>query len=301
MSLTKKTMIARLTIEMLGMGGKDKRLTHSINMDLNANQEAGYYHKCKIDRASVSDIIKAAERARKVHRKLTRPFGDDKWRLLPTTRFNEYSKELRAAKVDFFNAVRDLELKWPAVVAKQQRRLQSSKKVMFIPGDYPFCVPDGNGGFTVLPNVNLSKHYIFEFEIEPTPDKDNLIVDLEKETIDELKKEMQTFQEKKLADSKKDLWKRIFEPVKNMADICSNDKKVFKSLIKNIEKEISILRDLNVTNDIDMNQVLDDVEANLTGYTIGQIRDDKKLKSELGQKAEQISHTLDKYLDRAPD
>ena len=301
MSLTKKTMIATLNIKMLGMAGKAWRLTRQIHADINATNDSGFYQKCKIDRASVSQIIKTTEHARAVHKRLTRPFSDNGDRLLPATRVNEYTREMRAAKQDFVNAVMDLEARWPAVIAKQHARMARSKKVMFVPSDYPYVKTDGNGGYIIEPNVDLKKFYKFDFELKPSPDEGHIVIELENETIDEIKAHMKRRQRKNLEASKLELWKRLMEPVKNMADICSNDKKVFKSLIANIEKELDILKDLNVTNDIDMANVLNDVKAQLTGYTPGQIRDDKRLKTELGKKAGHLSDVMSAYMGNGPN
>lgn len=289
-------MVANLNIELLGMAGKDKLLTRTVNTNLATSQNAGYYQKCKIDRASVSAVVKAAESARKIHKRLTRPWSDNGDRLLPATRIKEYTDEMRAGKQDFESAILDLEHRWPMVIAKQKQRLASSVKSIFVPGDYPYVYDDGNGGYTINPNIDLTKYYSFEWTLDPTPVEDNIIIELEAETIGELKANLKQREIDKLADSKLVLWKRIIEPVKNMADICSNDKKVFKSLIVNIVNEIEILHDLNITKDIDMTNMLKDIEAQLTTFTPGQIRNDKKLKDNLGKKATALSTTMDKYL-----
>jgi hypothetical protein len=302
MSLTKKTMIAFLKIEMLGMSGKDRRLTKQINTDLNTSQASGFYQKCKIDRGSVRQIIKTAESARAIHRSLTRPFGDDGSRLLPATRVKEYTTEMRSSKQDFESAIHDIEIRWPVIIANQHSRLQSSKTVIFIPEDYPFVVTDpaATGGYRILPGIDLMPHYKFAFKLKPTPNEGHIVIDLEAETIAEIKAQLKKDEIKNMADSKLELWRRIIEPVKNMAKICSNDQKVYKSLISNIEEELDILRDLNVNNDIDMTLVLEDIKAQLTGYTAGQIKDDKRLKAILGQKAQQLTDTMDKYVGNPP-
>ena len=95
-----------------------------------------------------------------------------------------------------------------------------------------------------------------------------------------------------MKDSKLELWRRLITPIENMAKICNEDKKVFKSLTTNLEKELDILADLNVTNDIDLTNALDEVRKTLTGFTPGQIRDDKKLKRDLGTKATALTSKI---------
>jgi len=133
--------------------------------------------------------------------------------------------------------------------------------------------------------------------MRPTPDKGHIVIDLEAETINELKENLKEQEIKNMQESKVELWKRIIKPVQNMADICSNDKKVFKSLISNIKDEIVILGDLNVTNDIDMATILQEITTKLTTYTPGQIKNDKRLKTNLGKTAQDVTNTIDKYMN----
>jgi flagellar basal body rod protein FlgC len=299
MSLVKKTMIAYLKIEMLGMASKDRVLTDDINKaHLQTSAKAGYYQKCKIDRSSVSKIISTTQHAREVHKTLTTTFGDDGWRLLPAVRIKEYTAKMHTAKMEFEAAVHDVEARWPVIIADQYKRLKSQKKVMFDPDDYPFVKKSKMSatGYVVQPNVNLMKHYKFDFELRPTPDQGHVVVDIEKQTILEIKENLKVQEQINLEKSKLELWRRLIEPVKNMADICGNDKKVFKSLVKNIEEEIKILKALNVTNDIDMTNAFEEVRQHLTGYTPGQIRDDKRLKKDLGKKAENLSNMMSSYM-----
>ena len=296
MSLTKKTMIVNLQIEMLGTSAKDNSTTKVVNSHLQATNSAGYYKKCKIDADSIRPVKSAADTARRIHKDLTRPFGDDGWRLLPATRVLEYTREMRDAKQNFIFAVKDLEVMWPTIIAKQKTRLNSIKHNLFNPEDYPFVEadndPNNQATYKILPNVDLSKFYTIHFELQPTPDAGNFVIELEAETIAEIKETLKEQNRQKLEDSKLELWRRLIEPVKNMAKICTEDKKVFASLTANIEKELKILSDLNVTNDIDLTLAMDEVKKSLTGYTPGQIREDKRLKKDLGTKATMLTSKI---------
>ena len=294
MSLTKKTMLVNLEITMLGTSGKDMSTTTVVNAHLQTSKNAGYYKKCKIDSDSIRPIKSAADAARKIHKDLTRPFSNDDWRLLPATRVLEYTTEIRNARQNFDFAVKDIEAIWPAVIKKQKIRLNSIKHDLFNPKDYPFVEADSTAtdGYIILTPVDLSPYYTFNFEMRPTPDAGHFIIDLENETIQELKDALTLKNEQNMKDSKIELWRRLITPIENMAKICTEDKKVFKSLTANLEKELDILADLNVTNDIDLTNALDEVRKTLTGFTPGQIRDDKKLKRDLGTKATALTSKI---------
>jgi hypothetical protein len=287
MSLSTKTMIVKLSTQLLGTSGKDNDATDVVNSFLQTSLQAGYYKKCKIDTASLKPLMTVVRQARDYHRTVTRPFGDDKWRMLPATKVKEYTQKMRGFKQDFKMEISDLESTWPAVIARQKLRLDSTKGTLFNPEDYPYVEPDPNGSapYIISKPVKLDHFYSMDYELSPTPDEGHIIIDLEAETIQELKDDLNKKNKKKLEDSKLELWRRLIDPVKNMAKICTEDKSVHKSLTKNIEKELSILSDLNVTNDIDLTNAIKEIKDQLTGYTPGQIRHDKGLKKDLGNKA----------------
>jgi hypothetical protein len=282
------------------MERNDHTLTSKVNAHLQTNPGAGVYRKCRINRKDINLIIKATEGARETHRELTRPWGEDGWRMLPSILVMKYTNEMRAGKAKFEKAIRDIETRWPAIVAQQEQRLGP----LFRWNDYPFVyslktpimVNGKSQHYEVDPNVNLAKYYTYDYKMRPTPDTGHFILDLEKQTMDELKQQLRDENQKNLESSKLELWKRLFDPVKNMADICSNDKKIFKTLISNVKKQIGILKDLNVTNDTDLNLMLDDVRNHLTGFTSGQIRNDVRLKAKLGNKAQLLSDKMEGYM-----
>jgi hypothetical protein len=93
-----------------------------------------------------------------------------------------------------------------------------------------------------------------------------------------------------------DTWMKLLEPVRTMADICGNDKKVFKSVIANLESVVEIVPSLNLVDDKRLTDIVEDIKNNLLGVTVGQIRDDKKLKEDLGIEASKISDIMDNYM-----
>ncbi len=285
-------MIVKLSTQLLGTSGKDLEASNAVNTFLQTSLQSGYYKKCKIDTGSLRPLMIVVRQARDFHRTVTRPFGDDKWRMLPATKIKEYTQKMRGLKVDFKSEVSDLETTWPAIIAKQKVRLDSTKHVLFNPEDYPYVQSQAPQSYIIVKPVDLSPYYSMDYELSPTPDEGHIIIDLEAETIQELKDKLNKTNQKKLEQSKLELWRRLIVPVKNMAKICTEDQTVHKSLTKNIEKELTILTDLNVTNDIDLTNAIKEIENQLTGYTPGQIRHDKSLKKDLGNKATALTDKL---------
>jgi len=295
MSLTQKAMLTSLNIKLFGMEKIDYIATRSSNQHLGTSNSAGKYKKTLVSRYDISEVLKITDNARTYHRKNTAPWDKD-YRLLPSARVMEYTNEMRDFKKKFEKAVKNIENKWDSIIYKQNQRLGP----IFRPSEYPFVTTDKNekNGYKVDPNPDLSNYYHWDHEMTTIPSKENLhlIIDLEKETIKEIEEQMEKKENEKVENVKSDIINRLIDPVKNMADICLNDKKVFPSLTKNIEKTVDILNDLNVTKDADIDKMLQEVSIQLTGFTSGQIRNDKRLKVDLGMKAKIISDKMGSYM-----
>ena len=146
---------------------------------------------------------------------------------------------------------------------------------MFNPTDYP-------------PKHEVADWFVFKTGQLPVPSVDHFILDLNDQAVEKLKRDLEKSNKEKFDASYLDMFKRLYAPVSKMADICGNDKKVFDSLIINLDSTLDILNDLNVTNDVNFMQMVTEIRNDLTGYTPGQIRKNKHLKQQLGETAEEI-------------
>jgi hypothetical protein len=280
MSLTEKAMLAKLSFSIVGMRKKDIVATTKVNNLLFTSPTAGMYQKCRIERKDILDVIHAKDRASALHRKMTTPFTRDGWNLISSDTLIEYGKDMSIFKQQFFNAVADVQRRWPAIVASQQQRLGP----IFNQNEYPT-------------QAELNDEFDFEHELRPVPSEGHVILDLEAEALNEIKEMIRKENEDNTKRSMKDMWERLLKPVANMADICSNDKKIFGSLIDKIESIVDILPRLNIINDVDLNNMADEIRSKLLGHTVGQLRDDKYLKRTLGAEAEVISGKMKGYMD----
>lgn len=272
-------MLTKLKIEFIGMASLDRNLTSQANSALGGGAGAGKYQKVKISRNSLSDVIFAAEKGRRIHKRLTAPYGDDGWRLIAADTVFEYTQEMRDCKTDFSQAVLDVKNNWNVILSNEQSRLQALYNI----DDYP-------------PQHEVDKHFYFDHEMRPVPDEGHIILDIEAETLKEIKEQFLKNEEKKLEQAMYDTWMKLFKPVKTMADICGNDKKVFSSLITNLEEVIDIVPHLNLVDDQRLTDAVNEIRSNLLGVTVGQLREDKQLKQDIGQKAEKLASVMDAYM-----
>lgn len=279
MSLMTKAVLVRLTIEIIGSEERNRAITSDVNSNF-LHAQAGFYHKCKIDRAHLKPIRTIATNARTYHREITVPW-DGNSRLMSASRSFDYMNKMSQFKLEFEAAVNDFIYLWPSVVAKEQSRLGN----LFDPKDYPS-------------QSALPQHFRFMHLLEPIPNAEHLILDIEGDVAKELQAKLEKDNQDKIKVAKHGLMIRLLEPIERMADICGNDKKVHASMIERVESVTKIVKEMAIDDlaDKDILEKIAKVENILTGYTKGQITGDKNLKSKLGQEAQNIANEISSQL-----
>jgi len=277
MSITNKTVLVTLKIEMLGIEERDKKLSTDVNINYLNVAKAGFYYKCKIDKRHFHAVRSAAHVARIYHRQVTVPW-DGNWRLLAAAKSMEYTNKMSTFKIGFENAANDLKMTWKSVLASEQQRLGAK---LWNAADYPH-------------QSDLLKFFSFAHEISPVPDKSHLVLDIEASVVEELKAMLEKENNQRIQSANRDMYERLLKSVSHMADICSNDKNVFDSMIQDVKDVTTMLTELSAVSlgDSILAQTLKDVKEKLTGYTAGQIRRDPRLKEKLGTEASQIAAKL---------
>jgi hypothetical protein len=262
---------------MLGIEERDRNLSEDVNDNYLNVQNAGFYYKCKIDKRHFRAVRSAAHEARVYHREVTVPW-DRIWRLLPASLSLEYTNKMSSFKIGFENAVNDLKNTWPAIIAAEQARLKSK---LFNPADYPN-------------QADLLNYFSFAHTINPVPDSSHLILDIEASVMQELRDTLDKENAVRIGDAKKDMYVRLLTPVAHMADICSNDKRVYDTMVQDVKNVTILLSELSAASlgDTALAEQLATVKSKLAGFTPGQIRNDPRLKAKLGQEAAIIASQI---------
>lgn len=280
-SLQHMAMISTLHISMIGISSKDVSATEKANTYLRTSDAAGYYSKCKINRDDIRPILNAAQAARNYRRRVTRPWGQNDTRLLPSFDVIEFTDKMNDLKSQYEDAVYGVQARWPTIINDQMARLGP----LFNIDEYPV-------------QHEVIDCFGFMSELLPVPDGSHIVLDLEKTMIEKLRRQLDEQNQKRLEKSMAEMWQRLYDPVANMAKICSEDKAVYNSLIENIEDAVQVLQRLNITNDQNFNDMIAEINRELVGFTPIQIRKNKKLKEALGTAATDISAKLEVIMGR---
>ena len=131
--ISKKAMLARLSISTWSARRLDKTATEKIKNDFQTSNDAGRYNKSLIATNALKKVQSAAGDARTFHYQQTLPWNDDGARILPAANFFAYSEGMRKHKAAFQAAVSEFLTEYPALVEDAKIRLNS----LFVQSDYP--------------------------------------------------------------------------------------------------------------------------------------------------------------------
>jgi hypothetical protein len=286
--LSDRAMIAKLNIHLISFSESDKRTTARVHNELlKESRESGRWLKIKFNREDIGELMVPVDKARAYHQEVTRPFGDDGGRLLPLTLVFEYAKKMGALKRDF-EAERDKMIgtdkelgTWAAIIERQRERLG----------------PEFNAA--TYPSVEkLEKTFRFVWNLLPVPDwaqihdKDHVLFKIEEDVAKEITSQAREYERRMLSDSMGGLWMRALTTVDRMKKAGLESDRIHASLIEKLESESKLLKELNFTDDPEINTISDEIRDKLCGYSVKQIRKDPALKRRLGLAAEAISDKI---------
>jgi len=277
MTISKKAMIVKLHISSWKGQIKDLSATRKTQTIQNAASGTGIYNKFLVSKNHLRAIQTAENDARRFHIKNTVPWNDGGDRLLPSKNWLKYSKGMRSHKNKFEVAVGKFCSQYPLMITEAKKLLGN----MYNKSEYPD------------PNY-IKNRYAFFTDMTPVPVSGDFRVEMEAADKEKIKKELDKKNIRSHEQAMTDLWERLYNAVKIMADGMSGTKgKVYDAYVKNIEDITDILPDLNINEDQKLNEMAKEVRHTLAAHTPGQLRKDKNLKQDTAEKAKIIANKLD--------
>ena len=273
--LDEKALLVKLSISQWTARKEDKKITKEVETTHNAH-DAGRYHKTLIAKEEIQKLQKIANEARTYHYTNTLPWKDDGERILPTSLYFDYTRELGKFKSSFKSAVSSFMANYPALIDLAKARLNG----MFNAEDYP------NAG-------KIEKKFSFETEFSPIPTAQDFRVNLQTDEINKISKDLETRLKATEQEAIKDLWNRLYSTVKNAAEKLTDPDAIFRdSLMGNISELVNLLPKLNFTDDPELEKMRRDVEKELIRFTPETLRDDKEARRITAQKARDLLHDI---------
>lgn len=271
-----KAMLVTLNISQWGNQKTDKRVAAEVDAAHQA-KNAGKYKKNLVDPVYTKPISTLASEIREYHYRMTLPWGDNGQRLLPAKAYFDYTEAMRQYKQAFSNMVDDFTQNYQALVQAERQRLGT----LYDPADYPA-------------SNEIKNYYGVNTHFQPVPDAKDFRVDIGKEEIAAIRKDITDNVAALQRDAIKDCWGRLQDVVEKIHDRLSNDNAIFRdSLIDNARLLCELLPKLNILEDPELEALRVDVQALLQPPQV--LRDDKVLRAKTAQAAGDILNRMFPY------
>lgn len=278
-----RAMLARLSITQWSARKHDKAVSERVRSEYSAASDAGRYNKVLVASEALKAVQSAAGAARLAHYRFTLPWRDDGARILPSAAYLDYTSELRKLEAEYWAAVDQLVSAYPDLVAQARIRLNG----MFCEDDYP------------APH-KIRSHYTWETSVDPLPSADDFRVSLSDDETARIQKEITDRTQAAVSQGMRDAWQRLYDAVSHMADRLSDADAIFRdSLVGNVRDLCSLLPKLNLTGDAHLERMRQDVEARLAGCEPQDLRDNKRHRADVAQKAREIQSAMAAFMGGA--
>lgn len=246
-ALQERAMLVGLSVSAWTASKKDNKASESAKASAGAKSKAGWFNKRLVDPDALQPISKIEGRIRDFHYRYTLPWSDNGDRVLPGAAYFDYTTGLRALKSEFDTEVNTFVSNYPQLVQEARAILGA----MYEPRDYPTA-------------DSIAGRFEVKTSFSTVPDAGDFRVDVGDEAVAEIRKNITANVEQRLHGATRECWDRLAEVVSAMATKLADDKAVFRdSLVGNIEALVGILPKLNITNDKELNEVVELVRRRL--------------------------------------
>ena len=277
-SISSSAMLVELNISVWTGRKFDKGVSQEIDTAKQTTTRAGNYSKRLFADEPVFDAIqKFAGNSRTYHYHATMPWSDSGLRLLTTSMFFDYQREITAMEQEFNRLVEQFLSSYDKLVLQSQMKLGT----LFNQDDYP-------------PVEMVRDKFKFSVKFAPVPEVGDWRVNVGHEAEAILKESYANYYQSNLESAYADVWERTHEALTRMSEKLSGDKKqIFRdTLVSNVMDMVDLLEKFNVTGDPKMRTAKHKLESVMLGITPDALREDDYLRLDVKGKVDSLIKEL---------
>jgi hypothetical protein len=250
--ITERAMLAAVHISIWTAVKHDRKISRDVANQHGAHQGAGRYNKQLLRGADKLDELRTlAGQVRQYFYKITLPWSDEGFRLLPSNLYFDLTTRIREFEASFELGVENFLQVYPQYIEQVRPELNG----LFREEDYPTA-------------EKLRKKFGVKLEILPIPSGNDFRVQMSAEEQARVAREIDTNVRQSLTRGTEDLWKRLREVVSHMVDRLNEPESRFHAtLVTNVLDMVEILPRLNVNGDTDLNRFAEQVKGRLCNYS----------------------------------
>ena len=250
--ISDKAMLICLHITMWTARKHDKRVSEEVAQSHEANTNAGRYNKHLLDQAEkLEELRTLAGQIRQYFYKVTLPWSDEGYRLLPSHLYFEFTNQMSNFKTGYAQLVREFLDAYPTY--REQAR--SSLGLLYRDSDYPDW-------------SKLTEKFDLTTDILPIPCGEDFRVTLGEDEKARIAREIDQQVKQSLTRATFELWSRLVQSVAHLAAQLERPKaRLHTSTLRNVTEIADLVPQLNVTNDEELTALAQETNSRLACFT----------------------------------
>ena len=279
--ITERAMLAAVHISIWTAIKHDRKVSREVAEQHGAYVGAGRYNKQLLREAERLESLRALSgQIRQYFYKITLPWSDEGYRLLPAHFYFELTTKMREFEQAFAQQVEDFLAVYPSYIEQVRPELNG----LFREEDYPST-------------DKLRNKFGVKLEVLPIPSGNDFRVTLSEEEQARVAREIDENVRQSLQRGTEDLWARLKGVVAHMVERLNEPEARFHaSLVTNICELVELLPRLNVNQDEELNRFAGEIRDRLCGFTARDLKKNEILRAATANDAAQILTEMDAVL-----
>ncbi len=261
--ITERAMLATVHISIWTAVKHDRKVSHDVATQHGAPVSAGRYNKQLLRGAGrLDDLRTLAGQIRQHFYKITLPWSDEGYRLLPAHFYFDLTAQMREFKQTFSQQVEAFLDVYPSYIEQVRPELNG----LFREEDYPSA-------------EKLRTKFGLKLEVLPIPSGEDFRVTMSAEEQARIAQEIDANVRQSLQKGTEDLWSRLKGVVSHMADRLNEPESRFRaSLVTNVFDLVDLLPQLNVGQDQELNHFAAEIRTRLCAHPAHELKQNDVLR-----------------------
>jgi hypothetical protein len=279
MNLNDRALLVQLNVSQWTARKYDKSASKEVTTAHGAASAAGRFNKSLLPmNDKLDNIHKKTTHIRAKYYDNTLPWGMDGTMMLPTANYLSFMSDFRKERGEWNALVQEFLDNYDQMKLDAQRILGS----LYNHSDYP-------------DRSELRVKFNMDMAVFPVPSAD-FRVSIGSEELSRIQQDV----ERRVKDAEqaalKDVWNRLYERVKHMADKLADPKAIFRdSMLENTREICALLPRLNFTDDPNLEAMRQQVEASLLKHPEA-LRNDPDLRHDTAVEAKKIMDAMGAFM-----
>lgn len=284
-TLASSAILLDLTISMWNGRKMDKKIAAEVQTNKNAksSKAATVSKHLFADNPRLEAIQAHAAAVRQWVYRVTLPWDDKGYRLVPTIKFFDVTQQIEEYKVEFYKLVQAFLDNYDNDILAAAFKLGD----MFDRNEYPT-------------REQVERKFKFVDVYSPVPEAGDFRVDLQNDAINQLQEQFANTANQRLEAAMRDAWERLHNTITHIKDRLDESdehedgskrkraKPLHKSMLDNAEELCGLLKGLNIMQDPDLEAARHKLERALAGADIKDLRESPELRASVRTKMDDI-------------